>query len=82
MIIILNQILEVFLYLIKTQTVNELLKYAKELTCEAKLLDEEAVKCLNVDNDAPVVLQLTDSEIVDIVPHPDRGDDNNNEVLN
>jgi hypothetical protein len=57
------------------------------------LLDEEAVdECLNID-DAPVVLQLTDSETVDIVMHPDTGSntadaaaaaaaDDDNEVLN
>jgi hypothetical protein len=66
--------------------VNDMLKYIKELTCEeAKLLDEGAVEeCLNLDNNAPVVLQPTDSKIVDIVIHPDRGsttdeDDDNNE---
>jgi hypothetical protein len=66
------------------QTVNDLLKYAKELACEeAKLLDDEAVwEGLNVDNDAPVALQLTDSEIIDILMQPDRGsNDDNNEVF-
>jgi hypothetical protein len=61
------------------------LKYAEELTCEMKLLDEEAVEdCLNVDPDAPVVLQLIDSEIVDIILHPDSGsntDYDHNEVF-
>jgi hypothetical protein len=49
-----------------------------------KLLDEDDVEeCLNVDNDVPRVLQLTDSEIVYIIVNPDRGtdtDDDDNEV--
>jgi hypothetical protein len=38
-------------------------------------LDEQAIQeCLNKDNDAPL-LQLTDSEMVHILLHPNKGAD-------
>jgi hypothetical protein len=48
--------------------VAELLNYAKSLSCpEAQSLDEEAVEgCLNIDDDGPVAVQMTDSEICDM----------------
>jgi hypothetical protein len=47
----------------------------KEVTCEEKMkLDEEAIEeCLNADIDAPVVLWVTDSEIVHMIMHCNMG---------
>jgi hypothetical protein len=63
--------------------VNDLLKYAKELTCkEAKLLGEAAVEeRLNIDNDPSVDLELTYGEIVDIVMRPDRGSNTDDDII-
>jgi hypothetical protein len=57
------------------QAVRGVLPYAKEVTCEDKMkLDEEAIEeCSNVDNDVPLVLQLTDGETVHMVMRPDKG---------
>lgn len=39
---------------------------------EVKLLDEEYIhECINIDNVAPVSLQLTDREIVDVAMNAD-----------
>jgi hypothetical protein len=44
-------------------------------------LDEETIEgCLNVDSDSSVVLQLTNSEIVHMVLHPDKGVDIDDET--
>jgi hypothetical protein len=55
---------------------------AKEVTYEEKTrLDEEAIKeCLNVVNNDPAVLQLTDSEVVHMVEHPDKGEHTDDEI--
>jgi hypothetical protein len=56
------------------QIMNDLLKYNKGLTCEeAKLSDEDTVeKYMNANNNAPDVIQLTDSEIFGTILHNDR----------
>jgi hypothetical protein len=62
--------------------VSDLLQYPKEETCEEMMkLDEEVIKeCLNVANNAPVILQLIDSETVHMVTHPNKGVDTDDEI--
>jgi hypothetical protein len=54
----------------------------KEVTSgEEMKLDAQAVEeCLNVHNSGPVVLHLTDSEIVHMVMHPKEGVDTGDEI--
>jgi hypothetical protein len=49
--------------------VADLMNYAKVWSCPApRLLDEDAVEeCFHIDDDVPVTIQLTDSEICDMV---------------
>lgn len=53
--------------------IDELLEYAKEATNgKMQLLDEEAITdCLNIDKDGPIVNELTNREICDMVLHPE-----------
>jgi hypothetical protein len=44
-----------------------------------KLNEEVIPDCLNVDTDAPAVFQLTGSEAVHMVMHPNMGDDESEE---
>jgi hypothetical protein len=63
--------------------VSDLLQYVREVTFEKLKLVEEAIEeCLNIGSNAPVVLQLTDSEIFHMAVHPNKGiyaDDENDE---
>jgi hypothetical protein len=68
----------------RVSTVAKLMNCAKRLSCpEAQLLDTEAVEeCLNIDNDAPVALQLKDSEICNIVINENSNDDSDKDQQN
>jgi hypothetical protein len=61
-----------------------LMNYAKILSCPGtRLLDEDAPEvCIHIDDDVPVVLQLTGSEICDMVmnANKDNESDDNEDV--
>ena len=65
----------------ENKMMSDLLTYAKKITSEAvsKLEEEDIEEVLNIDNDAPVVHSLTDSEIAEMGLNQGDSDDNNDD---